>query len=88
MIVKMTGAQPPFGIANRAEVELAGEGGQGMILAGIILAEAATIYGAATPSSPRAMDPKHGSAGESEGSSSGRARLTTPRSCSPMWSWH
>jgi 2-oxoglutarate ferredoxin oxidoreductase subunit gamma len=32
------------GIAPRTEVRLAGEGGQGMILAGIILAEAATIY--------------------------------------------
>ncbi len=32
------------GIAKRTEVRLAGEGGQGMILAGIILAEAAGIY--------------------------------------------
>jgi len=31
-------------MAGRTEVRLAGEGGQGMILAGIILAEAATIY--------------------------------------------
>lgn len=31
-------------IAARTEVRLAGEGGQGMILAGIILAEAASIY--------------------------------------------
>ena len=31
-------------IASRTEVRLAGEGGQGMILAGIILAEAATIH--------------------------------------------
>ncbi len=31
-------------MALRTEVRLAGEGGQGMILAGIILAEAATIY--------------------------------------------
>jgi 2-oxoglutarate ferredoxin oxidoreductase subunit gamma len=30
---------------NRIEVRLAGEGGQGMILSGIILAEAASIYG-------------------------------------------
>jgi 2-oxoglutarate ferredoxin oxidoreductase subunit gamma len=29
---------------DRTEIRLAGEGGQGMILAGIILAEAATIY--------------------------------------------
>jgi 2-oxoglutarate ferredoxin oxidoreductase subunit gamma len=31
-------------LAPRTEVRLAGEGGQGMILAGIILAEAASIY--------------------------------------------
>lgn len=30
--------------SNRIEIRLAGEGGQGMILAGIILAEAAAIY--------------------------------------------
>ncbi len=29
---------------NRMEIRLAGEGGQGMILAGIILAEAAAVY--------------------------------------------
>jgi 2-oxoglutarate ferredoxin oxidoreductase subunit gamma len=32
------------GMAPRTEIRLAGEGGQGMILAGIILAEAASIY--------------------------------------------
>ena len=32
------------GAFGRTEIRLAGEGGQGMILAGIILAEAATIY--------------------------------------------
>jgi 2-oxoglutarate ferredoxin oxidoreductase subunit gamma len=31
-------------MAERTEIRLAGEGGQGMILAGIILAEAASIY--------------------------------------------
>jgi len=31
-------------MAVRTEIRLAGEGGQGMILAGIILAEAAAIY--------------------------------------------
>lgn len=31
-------------LAKRTEIRLAGEGGQGMILAGIILAEAAAIY--------------------------------------------
>jgi 2-oxoglutarate ferredoxin oxidoreductase subunit gamma len=35
----------PFEVnENRTEIRLAGEGGQGMILAGIILAEAAAIY--------------------------------------------
>ncbi len=34
----------PSGIFDRTEIRLAGEGGQGMILAGIILAEAAAIY--------------------------------------------
>jgi len=36
----MAGKNP----GNRMEIRLAGEGGQGMILAGIILAEAAAIY--------------------------------------------
>ena len=36
----MAGKQP----LDRTEIRLAGEGGQGMILAGIILAEAAAIY--------------------------------------------
>jgi 2-oxoglutarate ferredoxin oxidoreductase subunit gamma len=40
-----SGTLNKVGIADRTEVRLAGEGGQGMILAGIILAEAATIYG-------------------------------------------
>jgi 2-oxoglutarate ferredoxin oxidoreductase subunit gamma len=34
----------PKPILDRTEIRLAGEGGQGMILAGIILAEAAAIY--------------------------------------------
>jgi len=34
----------PANIMDRTEIRLAGEGGQGMILAGIILAEAAAIY--------------------------------------------
>jgi 2-oxoglutarate ferredoxin oxidoreductase subunit gamma len=34
----------PADIMDRTEIRLAGEGGQGMILAGIILAEAAAIY--------------------------------------------
>jgi len=32
------------GLSDRTEIRLAGEGGQGMILAGIVLAEAASIY--------------------------------------------
>ena len=53
----MTGSRAPSGnrdytartgtttkMVERTEIRLAGEGGQGMILAGIILAEAATIY--------------------------------------------
>jgi 2-oxoglutarate ferredoxin oxidoreductase subunit gamma len=35
----------PEDVFGRTEIRLAGEGGQGMILAGIILAEAAAIYG-------------------------------------------
>ena len=38
----ITGKPPKM--ADRTEIRLAGEGGQGMILAGIILAEAACIY--------------------------------------------
>jgi 2-oxoglutarate ferredoxin oxidoreductase subunit gamma len=34
-----------WNLPERTEIRLAGEGGQGMILAGIILAEAACIYG-------------------------------------------
>jgi 2-oxoglutarate ferredoxin oxidoreductase subunit gamma len=44
MTRKMTDPSKTGGISDRTEVRLAGEGGQGMILAGIILAEAATIY--------------------------------------------
>lgn len=33
-----------YSLSDRTEIRLAGEGGQGMILAGIILAEAAAIY--------------------------------------------
>lgn len=35
---------PAKNVSDRSEIRLAGEGGQGMILAGIILAEAAAIY--------------------------------------------
>ena len=40
----MTDPTKNGGTVGRTEVRLAGEGGQGMILAGIILAEAAAIY--------------------------------------------
>ncbi len=67
MIAKMTGAQPPFGIADRTEVRLAGEGGQGMILAGIILAEAATIYGGQNAVQSQSYGPEaRGGASKSE----------------------
>ena len=41
---KMTDPAKYNGAFGRTEIRMAGEGGQGMILAGIILAEAATIY--------------------------------------------
>jgi 2-oxoglutarate ferredoxin oxidoreductase subunit gamma len=67
VIAKMTGAQPPFGIADRTEVRLAGEGGQGMILAGIILAEAATIYGGQNAVQSQSYGPEaRGGASKSE----------------------
>ena len=67
MITKMTGAQPPFGISDRTEVRLAGEGGQGMILAGIILAEAATIYGGQNAVQSQSYGPEaRGGASKSE----------------------
>jgi 2-oxoglutarate ferredoxin oxidoreductase subunit gamma len=40
----MLNGHPPLVGAERVEIRLAGEGGQGMILAGIILAEAAAIF--------------------------------------------
>jgi len=45
MIQKMEATLRTSVDKNRIEIRLAGEGGQGMILAGIILAEAASIYG-------------------------------------------
>ena len=44
MSSRMTDSAKNDGTIGRTEIRLAGEGGQGMILAGIILAEAATIY--------------------------------------------
>ncbi len=67
MTTSMTGAQPPFGISDRTEVRLAGEGGQGMILAGIILAEAATIYGGQNAVQSQSYGPEaRGGASKSE----------------------
>ncbi|MGA2503211.1 MAG: 2-oxoacid:acceptor oxidoreductase family protein [Anaerolineales bacterium] len=55
------------GIAFRTEVRLAGEGGQGMILAGIILAEAATIYGGQNAVQSQSYGPEaRGGASKSE----------------------
>ena len=55
------------GIFDRTEVRLAGEGGQGMILAGIILAEAAAIYGGKNAIQTQSYGPEaRGGASKSE----------------------
>jgi 2-oxoglutarate ferredoxin oxidoreductase subunit gamma len=52
---------------NRTEIRLAGEGGQGMILAGIILAEAASIYGGKQATQTQSYGPEaRGGASKSE----------------------
>ena len=52
---------------NRTEIRLAGEGGQGMILAGIILAEAASIYGGRNAVQTQSYGPEaRGGASKSE----------------------
>jgi 2-oxoglutarate ferredoxin oxidoreductase subunit gamma len=52
---------------NRIEIRLAGEGGQGMILAGIILAEAASIYGGKQATQTQSYGPEaRGGASKSE----------------------
>jgi 2-oxoglutarate ferredoxin oxidoreductase subunit gamma len=52
---------------NRIEIRLAGEGGQGMILAGIILAEAASIYGGKHATQTQSYGPEaRGGASKSE----------------------
>lgn len=54
-------------LADRTEVRLAGEGGQGMILAGIILAEAAAIYGGRNAVQTQSYGPEaRGGASKSE----------------------
>jgi 2-oxoglutarate ferredoxin oxidoreductase subunit gamma len=45
-------------VMNRTEIRLAGEGGQGMILAGIILAEAASIYGGRNTTQTQSYGPE------------------------------
>jgi len=52
---------------DRTEIRLAGEGGQGMILAGIILAEAACIYGGKNAAQTQSYGPEaRGGASKSE----------------------
>jgi 2-oxoglutarate ferredoxin oxidoreductase subunit gamma len=54
-------------MAPRTEIRLAGEGGQGMILAGIILAEAAAIYGGKNAVQTQSYGPEaRGGASKSE----------------------
>jgi 2-oxoglutarate ferredoxin oxidoreductase subunit gamma len=54
-------------VMNRTEIRLAGEGGQGMILAGIILAEAASIYGGRNTTQTQSYGPEaRGGASKSE----------------------
>ena len=56
-----------YKLADRTEVRLAGEGGQGMILAGIILAEAASIYGGMNAVQTQSYGPEaRGGASKSE----------------------
>ncbi len=54
-------------MAERTEIRLAGEGGQGMILAGIILAEAAAIYDGKQATQTQSYGPEaRGGASKSE----------------------
>lgn len=54
-------------LAGRTEIRLAGEGGQGMILAGIILAEAASIYDSKNAAQTQSYGPEaRGGASKSE----------------------
>src|SRR5512133_3587990 len=55
-------------MSSRTEIRLAGEGGQGMILAGIILAEAAAIYDGKNAIQTQSYGPEaRGGASKSEG---------------------
>jgi 2-oxoglutarate ferredoxin oxidoreductase subunit gamma len=67
MTDKISNPAKSSGIFDRTEVRLAGEGGQGMILAGIILAEAASIYGGKNAVQTQSYGPEaRGGASKSE----------------------
>ncbi len=67
MTEKFSNPAKSGGIVGRTEVRLAGEGGQGMILAGIILAEAASIYGGKNAVQTQSYGPEaRGGASKSE----------------------
>ena len=74
---------------RRTEIRLAGEGGQGMILAGIILAEAAAIYDGKQTTQTQSYGPEaRGGASRSEVViSDGEIDHPEVLSCLPMWSW-
>jgi 2-oxoglutarate ferredoxin oxidoreductase subunit gamma len=67
MTLKMESSSETILDMNRIEIRLAGEGGQGMILAGIILAEAASIYGGKQATQTQSYGPEaRGGASKSE----------------------
>jgi 2-oxoglutarate ferredoxin oxidoreductase subunit gamma len=67
MMLKMETSSETTLDMNRIEIRLAGEGGQGMILAGIILAEAASIYGGKQATQTQSYGPEaRGGASKSE----------------------
>lgn len=75
-------------MADRCEVRLSGAGGQGLILAGQILAKAASVYGDQNAIQSSPMGRRPGGARASRMSSSAWAPSITPRlrqstSCSP-----
>jgi len=65
--------------AGRIEIRLAGEGGQGMILAGIILAEAAAIYDNKNATQTQNYGRKRAGARPRPKSLSAAVRLIIPR---------
>jgi 2-oxoglutarate ferredoxin oxidoreductase subunit gamma len=67
MTLKMDASSRTCLDTSRTEIRLAGEGGQGMILAGIILAEAASIYGGKHATQTQSYGPEaRGGASKSE----------------------